>query len=436
MDDVQRHSPQMHFGRFLLVFIAASGCAASPDDRVVIDFWAMGAEGEKALPLVDQFQAAHPDIRVRVQQVPWSAAHEKLLTAFAGDTLPDVCQLGNTWIAEFAALGSLEDLTEPIAASETIERHDYFPGVWQTNVVGGRIVGLPWYVDTRLLFYRTDLLKAAGHDQPPATWDEWLATMRDVQARQPEGRYAVLLPVNEFETPVILGYQCGADMLKDGARYGNFSGERFRKAFQFYVDVFREGLAPKVSNTRISNVWEEFERGTFAMYVSGPWNIAEFRRRMPADMEDKWATAPWPSRDGGGPGASNAGGSSLVIFKGSPQEEAACKFVEFLSQPAQQVRFVECTGNLPPGEKAWKDSGLLKDAKFVAFHDQLKNVIPAPHAPEWEQIVTGELVKTAEAVINGGVDMDAALAALDRKVDEILGKRRWMLAQRGEAPAP
>ena len=88
-----------------------------------------------------------------------------------------------------------------------------------------------------------------------------------------------MLPVNEFETPVILGYQCGADMLKDGARYGNFSGERFREAFSFYVNIFRAGLAPKVSNTRISNVWQEFERGTFAMYVSGPWNVAEFRRR-------------------------------------------------------------------------------------------------------------------------------------------------------------
>jgi multiple sugar transport system substrate-binding protein len=91
---------------------------------------------------------------------------------------------------------------------------------------------------------------------------------------------------------------------------------------------------------------------------------------------------------------------------------------------------------LPPGEKAWKDSGLLNDAKFVAFHDQLRNVVPAPPAPEWEQIVTGELVKTAEAVINGGAEMDAALAELDRNIDVILEKRRWMLAQRDGAAAP
>jgi len=412
------------------------GCGGGADDRVVVDFWAMGAEGERALPLIEEFHAAHPDIRVRVQAIPWSAAHEKLLTAFAGDALPDVCQLGNTWLAEFAALGALENLTPRIEANNSVDPDDFFPGVWATNVIDGRVLGLPWYVDTRLLFYRTDLLAAAGHDRPPATWDQWLTVMRDVQALQPAGSHAILLPTNEFEQPVILGLQKGADMLKDGGRYGNFSGAEFREAFQFYASIFQEGLAPKLSGTRISNVWQEFERGTFAMYVTGPWNVYEFRRRMSPAMEGKWTTAPWPSPSGGGPGASIAGGSSLVLFNESRQSEAAWKFIEFLSQPRQQVRLVECTGNLPPGEKAWTDSGLLRDPEFVAFHEQLTNVVPAPKAPEWEQIVTGELVKTAEAVIVGDAKLDEALAALDRKVNDILEKRRWMLAQNRDSAAP
>ena len=54
---------------------------------------------------------------MRVQQIPWTAAHEKLLTAFAGDATPDVCQLGNTWIPEFAALDALEPLDDRVATS-------------------------------------------------------------------------------------------------------------------------------------------------------------------------------------------------------------------------------------------------------------------------------------------------------------------------------
>jgi multiple sugar transport system substrate-binding protein len=424
---------------------ALVGCTSRRDDRPTVDFWAMGAEGERTAPLIDEFHATHPEVRVRVQQIPWSAAHEKLLTAFAGDSLPDVCQLVNTWIAEFVALGALEELTPRLAATPKIDRADFFPGVWQSNVVGRQVFGIPWYVDTRILFYRTDLLAAAGHNRPPVTWDEWMTAMRDLQKHAGGGAnalasasprpggyrdsYAILLPINEFELPVILGMQAGADMLKDGGRYGNFSGARFRNAFEFYVNIFREELAPKLSNTHISNVWQEFERGAFAMYISGPWNVQEFRRRMPPAMETKWATAPLPSANDERPGASTSGGSSLVMFNPSRRKDAAWKLITFLAQPRQQVALNKCTGSLPPGEAAWAASGLLDDVKFAAFHEQLSNVRPAPPAPEWELIVTGELVKTAEVVINDRVTLAAGLESLDRKVDQILEKRRWMLSQ-------
>jgi multiple sugar transport system substrate-binding protein len=410
-----------------------SGCGEARETKTVVNFWAMGAEGERALPLIEEFEAAYPEIDVRVQQVPWNAAHEKLLTAFAGNSLPDVCQLGNTWIAEFDALGALADLTDRVAASEQagkIEPDDFFPGVWQGNVIGDRVCGLPWYVDARLLFVRTDILAKAGHAELPRTWGDWLQAMRDVQAIQPAGSYAMLAPTNEFETPVILGMQAGADMLREDGRYGDFSSKAFRRAFEFYVDIFREGLAPKDSNSMISNVIQEFERGTFAFYVTGPWNVQGFRDRLPPSLEGKWTTCPWPSPDDSWPGVAIAGGSSLVMFENSSDErrrDASWQLLEFLAQPRQQVRFTECTGNLPPGAKAWEASGMRSDPLFAGFYEQLQNVRPVPPAPEWEHIVTGELVKRADAAINGRQTVDEALTELDQRVDEILEKRRWIL---------
>ena len=144
--------------------VAARGAIVAPSS--ISGRWAAKASGSSRWS--PRSKQRHPDIRVRVQQIPWTAAHEKLLTAFAGDTLPDVCQLGNTWIAEFAALGALEDLTNRVAAAaRSIRADDFFPGVWQGNVIGERVFGVPWYVDTRLMFYRKDLLAAAGHDEPP-----------------------------------------------------------------------------------------------------------------------------------------------------------------------------------------------------------------------------------------------------------------------------
>ena len=85
--------------------VAAGACASQgTDGEVTLRFWGMGREGEVVQELARGFERDNPGIRVRVQQIPWTAAHEKLLTAHVGDATPDIAQLGNTWIAEFAAL--------------------------------------------------------------------------------------------------------------------------------------------------------------------------------------------------------------------------------------------------------------------------------------------------------------------------------------------
>src|SRR4249919_1173052 len=117
----------------LMVLLGA--CAPSASDQQTIRFWAMGREGEVVAQLLPEFERRNPGIRVEVQQLPWTAAHEKLLTAFAGDALPDVCSLGNTWVPEFAAIGALEPLDARIAATPTLDVDDYFPGIWDTGVV-------------------------------------------------------------------------------------------------------------------------------------------------------------------------------------------------------------------------------------------------------------------------------------------------------------
>lgn len=408
----------------LLLALVLAGCAGEPDG-VVLEFWAMGAEGEHVRPLLDRFEAENPGVRVEVQRLPWTSAHEKLLTSFAGRSLPDAAQLGNTWVAEFEALGALRDLTPLVAASDAVEAGDYFGGAWDAGVIGGRVWGVPWYVDTRLLFYRSDLFARAGYAEVPATWGSWLEAMRRVQAVQPEGGYPILLPVNEFEPPLVLGLNT-ADLLRDGDRYGNFRSPGFRRAFSFYVGLYREGLAPATSGTEISNLYQEFARGRFASYITGPWNIGEFRRRLPPDLQDDWATAPVPGPDAGTPGVSVAGGASLVVFEGSEHPAEAWALVEFLSRPDVQVAFNELTGNLPPRESVWAASGLARDDKARAFRDQLRHVRPTPKVPEQERVAQ-TLREYAEFAARGEMTVDQALERMDADVDRILEKRRWLL---------
>ncbi len=418
-------SPRFAFLTCLVLALLLPACSRT-DERTVLRFWGMGREGEVVAELITQFEREHPDIRVDVQQLPWTAAHEKLLTAFAGDALPDVCQLGNTWLAEFAVLGALAPLDDAIAQSRVVDRDDFFAAAWDTNVVDGRVYGIPWYLDTRVLFYRKDLLARAGFAAPPRDWDEWRRAMAAVKQLAGADAYAVLLPLDEFEPLLQLALQQDEPLLVDNGTRANFRNPGFRRAFAFYVGMFRENWAPRMSDTQISNVWNEFARGFNAFYITGPWNIGEFKRRLPAELQQSWGTAPLPGIDGRGGGV--AGGTSLAVFRSSRHSQAAWQLVEFLSRPEQQLRLHALTGDLPPRRSAWRDPALAGDDYAQAFRVQFEQARPAPAVAEWERIAIA-MQLAAERVVRGGMDSEEALRRLDGEVDAILEKRRWMHAR-------
>jgi multiple sugar transport system substrate-binding protein len=246
-------------------------------------------------------------------------------------------------------------------------------------------------------------------------------------------RYSILMPLNEFEPLTALALQQNDSLLRDGGGRGNFESPGFRKALGFYVEMFDRGWAPLMSNIQISNVWDEFGRGYFAYYISGPWNIAEFERRLPPERRHDWMTAPLPGPDG--PGASIAGGSSLVIFARSQHKAQAWQLIEYLSRPDVQERFRALIGDMPPRRSVWALPALASDRYAQAFRQQLERVKPAPKVPEWEHIAD-ELRLVGELAATRQISVEQAVRELDRRVDAILDKRRWVLARRKKFLSP
>ena len=417
----------------LLAGVAAlllAGCSASSQHVTTLEFWTVGPEGEAFAQLLPEFEQANPDIEVRVQRIPLTAAHEKLLTAYAGDSLPDVVQIGNTWIAEFAALHALVPLQSRVAPSKVIHADDYFASAWATNVIDGTLYGIPWYIDTRLLFYRADLLRDAGFDTPPRNRAEWRAQMDAIRATSHGTRWGALLPTNEYDQLLALALQQHVPLLRDGGRYGNFGSAAFKRTLAFYADLFKRGDLPDWTNVQVGNPWQAFGRGEFVFYLSGPWNIGEFRKRLPASQQGEWSTAQLPGPNG--PGDSVAYGSSLVILRHSKHQDAAWTLIEYLSRPDVQVRFYELLGDLPARRSAWESPALKGDPKLRAFRAQLEHMRPAPQVPEWEQIVN-MMQQVAARAVAGELTVDEAAAQMDTQADAILAKRRWVLARQHAA---
>jgi multiple sugar transport system substrate-binding protein len=417
-----RRRPLLGGAAAALALPALTGCARRGADAP-LRFWAMGREGEVLDELLAPLQREQPGLALRVEKLPWSAAHEKLLTAFAGDATPDIAQLGNTWIAELAALRALEPL-QPWVDAAGLRAADHFDAIWRTNQVDGVLYGLPWYIDTRLLFYRTDLFARAGIARMP---DDWAGFVHALDALQGRGvAHPLLLPLPEFEPLLALALQQDEPLLRDGNRYGNFRGAGFRRALGFYLERFARGHAPYLTGNQIANLWQEFGRGTFAAFISGPWNIGELDRRLPPELRTSWSTAPLPGPSG--PGASTAGGASLVIFRRAPRKAEAMQVLAFLSRPEVQLRFHALTGNLPPRRATWSMAPLASDRRAVAFAQQLERAKPSPAVPEWERIAQ-EMQLFATRAQRYRTPVDEVAAALDARVDGFLEKRRWMLAK-------
>jgi multiple sugar transport system substrate-binding protein len=400
----------------------------STDEQTVIKFWGFGNEGEMVRPLIQEFERQNPTIKVEVQQIPWTAAHEKLLTAYAGESTPDVCQLGNTWLPEFNVLHSLEPLGPFAQRSSRVDLNDIFPGVLKTNILDSVLYGIPWYVDTRVIFYRKDILKLAGYEKFPETWSEVLKASEIIQ-RQAKAKnkicYPFFLPTNEWVPAIVLGMQSGGNFLKNKNSRGNFGGGEFRNAFSLMSEFYRKDYSPSGMQL-ITNLYNSFSDGLIAMYITGPWNIGEFTRRVPPELQNAWMTAPLPSMDSLTPGVSLPLGTSLVMFNSSKHKEASWKLIEFLSSVEQSIGFYKITGNLPPRRSAWKDSTLANNKYIKAFYQQLQRVDPLPQVPEWEQIVI-RLQTYVEYIATKTMTVDGALKQFDGEVDVMLEKRRWIV---------
>jgi len=416
----------------LILSVILFSCSEKKSSRIEITFWAMGSEGENVVPFLKKFEEMNPGIKVNLQTIPFSSAHDKLITAFAGGSTPDICQLGNTWITEFSAMEALEPLDEFIKHSLTVSKDKHFEGSWETGVIDNQVFAIPWYVETRALFYRTDLLKKAGYDKAPDTWEEFLDAAKKLSVDEngdgKNDKFGVYLPINPNLEPieVLFILQNGGKVLNDKSDYANLNNKEAKTAIDYYVSFFRSWASPTEQN-QMTNLYQAFESGYIGMFLNGPWNVAQIQNRYP-NLNDKWSVAPLPK---GLNRSSNAGGSSLVIFRASQNKEACWKLIEYLSDVKVQRDFYKATSDLPAVKEAWNDTTLFNNPRINAFYEQLKHSTALPKIPEMEQILD-KMGQYVEMVIFNKRTTDEAVNGMEKDINRILDKRRWLNGRKNE----
>ena len=217
--------------------------AATIDDSPAtgkISLWAMGAEGEALPDFVKAFEEANPDVDIEVTAIPWDAAHNKIQTAIAGGTTPDIAMMGSTWMADFG------DAFATVPAE--IPTDDFFPGALSTTKFDDRAAGVPWYVDTRVLYYRTDLAKKAGWTEAPKTWDELQQLAADMQSKA-GADWGIRLAggADSFQGTLWMPWSAGAE-LTSGSSW-TLDTPEMAKGLEYYKSFFDKGLADPDADT-------------------------------------------------------------------------------------------------------------------------------------------------------------------------------------------
>lgn len=376
-----------------------------------IEVWAMGAEGEMLGDFVQAFEEENPDATVEVTAVPWESAHGKIQTAIASGETPDVSLIGTTWMGEFAESGGLDPTPEGL-----VDESGFFEGPWSSTVVGDTSYGVPWYVETRVLFYRSDLAQKAGWDEAPQSWEELSQFAADLEGKGGAEYGINLQPGQTGSWQTVLPFAWSNDAAvtnEDGTEYTLDSPE-MTEALEYYKSFFDEGYAP----TRVLDPGEletGFAEGQFGAFVSGPWHTALVED---AGLDpDKYDVAPLPGKESG-PGTSFVGGGNLAVFKDSDNRESAWKLVQWLTEAETQQSFYDAVGSLPAVTEAWETGELAEDEQLQVFGEQLTSTQAPPAVPTWEQ-VAAVIDAEVEKAVKGAVPVEEAVATMQSQAARI-----------------
>ena len=376
-----------------------------------ITIWAMGEEGEKLPDFVQGFTEENPDANVQVTTIPWADVMTKFQTAVAAGTVPDAIMIGSSFMPTMVATGGLAPVPEGL-----VDSADFVQGAADSTVADGVEYGVPWYVETRVLYYRSDLAKAAGVEAP-TTWEDLTGF---AQAMQDEGStYGLQLPMGDAEdsTQVILPFysQAGGSVLDEAGDAFDLDNQAMVDALDYYASFFTDGLSPLSGYGDSQN--SAFVDGSDPAFISGPWMVNVLADLQGEDwVEENVATVPVPA--GAENNDSYIGGAHLGVFADAKNADGAWKLVRWLAQPETQQAWFDATSDLPALTTAWDYEPLTSNPRTQVLQQQLESTIAPPTVPSWDEL-SATIETEAEKVANGQVTAEDAAAAIQAKADTL-----------------
>ena len=382
-----------------------------------IIFWhGYGEDGAEVKTLTDvvipAFEKLHPGVTVTPVQIPPGDMHQKLVTAAAAGSLPDIIRADIVTVPELAKLGTLVPLSQAMPDFQGFADTMY-PGPLETNRYGDDYWGLPLDTNTKVVIYSQQGLEADGLDAIPATLDE----LKDAAENSKDGTYAFAEGGAGGWNLLPYIWSNGGDITDPNytTADGYLNGPKSVAAIQMLVDLYNDGKLPGIIlGGTGTGTWDGVPSGEYVSMVDGPWAMPVLQGAHP---EVDFKTAPMFSGDGGSIGV--VGGEDLVLTSQSENKPLAAEFLRYMLSEDAQVAMGEVGQLSAQSTLADKMSGL--QPYYADFLTQLETAKPRPVTPQWAKI-DDIFAKQIQLAFQGTISVQDALDEAVSQIDPLLAQ--------------
>jgi len=360
--------------------------------QVTLEIWIMPNStnpAEDFLSVCKPFSDANPNITLQPTVVDWGAAWTRLTAASMTGEAPDISQLGSSWVAGIGSMGRLVDLSGKINKDAFVEATQQYMGIMGRN----EIYGMPWFTETRALYYRKDACEKVGVDPTKdfETWDSFKAALEKLNNVEIDGQKLPALGMpgkndwNVIHNFSIWVYGAGGDFLSEDGKTAAFSSDAALEGIRFYSELAVAGLMDKTSLEKDTNhVESTFEAGGYATSFMGPWvakRMNDKKASGESDFVDKVGVTLVPKGPKGR--FAFAGGSALCIFDTTEHQDEAVQLLNYLASKDAQIGYSTVTGNLPTTKEAYDDPSITEDSFKKVFKEQMQYAKHYKGVPGW-----------------------------------------------------
>ncbi|HEY0188716.1 MAG TPA: extracellular solute-binding protein [Cellulomonas sp.] len=374
-----------------------------------IEIWAAAGNGDALQALADEFQEDNPDVTFVITEIPWGDIITMNQTSVASGTGPDIMMLGSDQTASVIAMGGLATVPDGV-----FDTDDFYDAAVASVTGEDALYAVPWYVETRFLYYRADIAAELGFDSAPTTWEE-LEELSAAYAARDGGEYGMTLPTpidNPAQVIVPFVSQLGGSVYDDDG--WTFDTDEFVEALDFYAGFFERGESP------LSTTEATFENGGAPMYISGSWQMDTYAEMFETGSapdgftEDSIGIAVLPS--GTANNDSYIGGGNLAVYESSDNQESSWLFLQWLLEKEQQQEAYDLNGLFPSMIDASDYDAIESSEVMSLVQEQMVDTVETPSFPAWSEI--SETIATyAERVAYGEVTSAEAAEAIQQAAD-------------------